>query len=51
MNFELFKSAIQNAKNILIISHVNPDGDTLGSMSALYQVILNNFDKSIIVDV
>lgn len=46
MNFELFKSAIQNAKNILIISHVNPDGDTLGSMSALYQVILNNFDKS-----
>ena len=46
MDLELFKIAIQNANNILIISHVNPDGDTLGSMSALYQVILNNFNKS-----
>ncbi len=46
MDLELFKIAIKNAKNILIISHVNPDGDTLGSMSALYQVIINNFNKN-----
>ena len=44
MDYELFKNTIQNANKILIISHVNPDGDTLGSMSALYQVILNNFN-------
>lgn len=43
MDFKSFKDTIQAAKRIVIISHVNPDGDTLGSMSALYQVILNNF--------
>ena len=46
MDYELFKTTIQNAKKILIISHVNPDGDTLGSMSALYGIILNNFGFS-----
>ena len=46
MDYGLLKNAIQNAERILIISHVNPDGDTLGSTSALYQVILNNFNKS-----
>ena len=46
MDYELFKTTIQNANKILIISHVNPDGDTLGSMSALYQVVVNNFNIS-----
>ncbi len=36
---------IKSAKNILIISHINPDGDTLGSMCALYHVIGKNFKK------
>ncbi len=36
---------IKLSKNILIISHVNPDGDTLGSMCALYSAILENFKK------
>lgn len=44
MNFNSFKETIGNAKSIAIISHVNPDGDTLGSMSALYSIIKNNFD-------
>ncbi len=36
---------IKLSKNILIISHVNPDGDTLGSMCGLYSAIFDNFKK------
>ena len=36
---------IKNAKKILLLSHVNPDGDTLGSMCALYSMIYNRFKK------
>lgn len=36
---------IKSSKNILIISHVNPDGDALGSMCGLYGAILENFKK------
>lgn len=45
MDFKSFKETIENAQSILIISHVNPDGDTLGSMCALYQSIKVNFNK------
>lgn len=37
--------SIKSSKNILIISHVNPDGDTLGSMLALRDLIYNTFKK------
>lgn len=40
-----FEEVIKSSKNILIISHVNPDGDTLGTMCALYCAILNRFKK------
>lgn len=36
---------IKSSKNILITSHVNPDGDTLGSMCGLYSAILEKFKK------
>lgn len=36
---------IKSAKNILLISHINPDGDTLGSMCGLYNAIKDNFKK------
>lgn len=36
---------IKASKNILIISHINPDGDTLGSMCGLYSAIKDNFKK------
>ena len=36
---------IKSAKKILIISHVNPDGDTLGSASGLCSLIKENFKK------
>lgn len=43
-----FTNKIKESKNILIISHIGPDGDTLGSMLALKQIILKNAsDKNI----
>ena len=37
--------SIKLSKNILIISHVNPDGDTLGSMVALRDLIYKQYKK------
>lgn len=45
MNYQLFKDTIDNAESIIIFSHVNPDGDTLGSMLALNMIIKDNFGK------
>lgn len=45
MEYSKLNDIIKASKNILIISHVNPDGDTLGSMCALYCAILENFKK------
>lgn len=39
------QNAIKNANNIIIFSHVNPDGDTLGSMIGLSKLIEINFNK------
>lgn len=36
---------IKNSSKILITSHINPDGDTLGTMCALYGAIALNFKK------
>lgn len=49
MNFKSFKETIENAESIVIFSHVNPDGDTLGTMSALYQTIKNHFNKEAVM--
>ncbi len=38
-------SSIKNAKNILLVSHINPDGDTLGSMCGMYSFIFDNYKK------
>ena len=45
MDYSKLNDIIKSSKNILIISHVNPDGDTLGSMCGLYSAILENFKK------
>ena len=45
MNCQQFDDIIKVSKNILIISHLNPDGDTLGSMCGLYSAILDNYKK------
>jgi len=44
MKFDL-DNIIKSSKKILLLSHVNPDGDTLGSMCAMYSAILNRFKK------
>ena len=45
MEYSKLNDIIKSSKNILIISHVNPDGDTLGSMCALYACIKQNYKK------
>lgn len=45
MDYNKLNDIINSSKNILIISHINPDGDTLGSMCALYGVVKENFKK------
>lgn len=45
MNFEKIKEVIKESKKILIISHVNPDGDALGSTCGLYSAIYHNLKK------
>lgn len=42
-NFELIMNAFNGAKNIVLIGHVAPDGDTIGSILALKE-ICNNFE-------
>lgn len=36
---------IKNSKKILLITHINPDGDTLGSACGLAEIIKTNFKK------
>lgn len=38
--------SIKSSKNILLVSHINPDGDTLGSMCGMYSLIKDNYKKS-----
>ena len=45
MDYSKLNDIIKSSKNILIISHINPDGDTLGSMCGLYSAILDNYKK------
>ena len=45
MVIEQLNSNIKNSKNILLVSHINPDGDTLGSMCGLYSLIKDNLKK------
>ena len=45
MDCSKLNDIIKSSKNILIISHINPDGDTLGSMCGLAGAIKDNFKK------
>ena len=45
--FDELKSAIENANNIIVFSHVSPDGDTLGSNLAISLVIEKCFNKKV----
>lgn len=45
MEFTQLNDIIKSSKNILLTSHINPDGDTLGSMCGMYSLIELNFKK------
>ena len=45
MSYSQLNDIIKSSKNILVISHINPDGDTLGSICAMSEVIKTNFKK------
>lgn len=40
---------IEKGEKILVITHVNPDGDCIGSASALYSFIKNEYDKEAVL--
>ena len=44
-NYKNIVNKIKEANNILIISHIGPDGDTIGSALALADIINNNFEN------
>lgn len=45
MTIKQLDISIKNSKNILLVSHINPDGDTLGSMCAMHHIIKDNYKK------
>ena len=46
--FDKLTEKINNASNILLVSHIGPDGDTIGSTLAFYFLIKENFkDKNV----
>lgn len=45
-NLSLLEEKIKSAKSILIVTHVNPDGDALGSAIAVKNVLKNKFNKN-----
>ena len=46
-----FDNIIKDSKKILLLSHVNPDGDTLGSMCAMYSMIYKRYKKKVDMNV
>lgn len=46
-DFKNIKSEFEKFKKILIISHRNPDADTIGASFALNQILSENFNKKV----
>ena len=40
LTFEAVKSLLQTPKNVVIVPHVNPDGDAVGSSLGLYHYLI-----------
>ena len=45
-NISLLEEKIKTAQNILIVTHVNPDGDALGAEIAVKNVLKNKYNKN-----
>jgi phosphoesterase RecJ-like protein len=46
MTVEQLDISMKSSKNILLVSHINPDGDTLGSMCGMYSLIKDNYKNN-----
>ncbi len=46
-SFKRIREIIEQSNNIVISSHINPDGDAIGSELALYFVLKDNYDKNV----
>ena len=50
LTFEAVKSLLQTPKNVVIVPHVNPDGDAVGSSLGLYHYLIQKgHDVSVVV--
>jgi len=45
MTVNQLNDIIKTSKSILLVSHINPDGDTLGSVCAMFSLIKENYKK------
>lgn len=50
IDWSAFKNAIDRAENILLITHVRPDGDAIGSQIAMARALKDYGKKVIIID-
>ena len=48
-NIKEFFNAIDNSDKICIIGHVAPDGDCIGSVMALYEFLIAEYDKELYI--
>lgn len=46
MELTNLNNIIKTSKNILLTSHINPDGDTLGAMCGMFSIIKDNYKKT-----
>ena len=49
LSFETLKSLLKSPKNVVIIPHVNPDGDAIGSSLGLYHYLIQKRHSATIV--
>ena len=49
MSFESLKSLLKSPKNIVIVPHINPDGDAIGSSLGLYHYFIQKGHSATIV--
>ena len=49
LSFETLKSLLKSPKNVVIIPHVNPDGDAIGSSLGLYHYLIQKGHSATIV--
>ena len=49
LSFETLKSLLKSPKNVVIVPHINPDGDAIGSSLGLYHYLIQKGHSATIV--